>query len=147
MAPRQCLCPWPAGLSPLGVTARLSPPTAPGWPSGHMDKDQQLWPRPAKPTPSLNPKSGSSEGQPYLHHVLVDVLGVPVDQVDLLGVQVLDDDPLLAVLLCHGWGLCPGWPGQPREPLAPPAAAAPCPWHCSRLKLMSWLLRPPSSVP
>lgn len=78
-----------------------------------------------------------SEGQPYLHHVLVDVLGVPVDQVDLLGVQVLDDDPLLqlAVLLCHGCGAVPvpGWAA--RGASGPACSSCPVPLALLQAKI------------
>lgn len=53
---------------------------------GHMDKDQQYWlsrakHRPGSETQILVPVAllQRSVGQPYLHDVLVDVLGVSVD--------------------------------------------------------------------
>lgn len=53
------------------------------------------------------PDSGPSRGilsslaaSPYLDHIVVEMLGVAVDQVDLLGVRVVH--LLLVHLVCHG---------------------------------------------
>lgn len=59
-------------------------------------------------------KGGVSETSTYLHDIFIDLLGVPVDQVDFFGVSVLKDLLLVGVILiCHGWSLgpCVGWNG------------------------------------
>lgn len=125
----------PASVCVPGDSRAVTSPSPGVAPLGHMDSTSSTGCVQPNTPQGLNPRVvpvvllQHSGAQAYLHDVLVDVLGISVDQVDLLGVLVLDDDPLLqlAPLLCHGCGAVPVLAaGQAKGSLWPRLQQLPC---------------------